>query len=204
MIFSPMPEQQPDQRESLYCKYKQLGIQIFMVLDPKGLLRGIKLPLATEIAKNLVRNLDENHRDTVSAQVMEAITLRKVWAQRYTWAPRHKQAGHQMYIGFLTSIHQQLSALKDNQAAVLHFTEQQAEEQETVEDDETDLTPDQADFLAFLEYLMTLARKAARLFEDVAQGKLPIWTASTRKLRDTFPLPIAYFLDDLLCTTSTS
>jgi hypothetical protein len=128
MIVSPMPEQQLDQPESVYCKYKRLGIQIFIVLDPGGLLRGAKLPLAKEIAKNLVRNLDENHRDTVSAQVIEAITLRKEWAQRYKWAPRHKQVGHQMYIGFLTSIYQQLSVLKDNQATVLHVTEQQAEE----------------------------------------------------------------------------
>jgi hypothetical protein len=185
MIVSPMPEQQLDQPESVYCKYKRLGIQIFIVLDPGGLLRGAKLPLAKEIAKNLVRNLDENHRDTVSAQVIEAITLRKEWAQRYKWAPRHKQVGHQMYIGFLTSIYQQLSVLKDNQATVLHVTEQQAEEQETAEDDEIELTPDQADFLAFLECLMTMARKAASLFEEVAQGKLPIWTASTRKFQHT-------------------
>lgn len=134
MIVSPTPDQQLDQRESVYCKYKELGIQIFLVLDPKGLLRGVKLPMAKEIVKNLVRELDENHRDTITAQVMEAISLRNEWAKRYTWAPRHKLAGHQMYIDFVT--------------------EQRADEQEIAGDGETNLTPSQADFLAFLECLI--------------------------------------------------
>jgi hypothetical protein len=108
-----------------------------------------------------------------------------------------------MYIDFLTSIHQQLTALKENKAAVTHVTEQRADEQEIAGDGETNLTPSQADFLAFLECLIILAREAARLFEDVTQGKLPIWTASTGKLPDAYFPPVGYFKEDLLYPMTT-
>lgn len=149
------------------------------MLDPEGLLRCVKLLSAKKIIKELVGKLDENLRDTVSAQVLEAIALRKEWAKRYKWAPWQMQVGHEKYIDFLTSIHQHLSAFRDSTATSLDIAEQQLEEDKFTDDDETDLTPDQADFLAFLESLMTIAREAAGLFKEVAQGKLSMWTAST-------------------------
>ncbi|EOA81106.1 uncharacterized protein SETTUDRAFT_35980 [Exserohilum turcica Et28A] len=53
------------------------------------------------------------------------------------------------------------------------------EEEGTMDDIKVGLTLEQAEFLAFLASLMALASEAAALWREVAQGKLPIWTAST-------------------------
>ncbi|KAG4428851.1 hypothetical protein IFR05_015667 [Cadophora sp. M221] len=49
--------------------------------------------------------------------------------------------------------------------------------EEPDDEDDEDLTNEQIDFLAFLETLMALVEKAAVLWKEVAEGKLPNWVA---------------------------
>ena len=186
--------------ESPYSKYKRLGRSIFGKLDPNGLLRGVKHHRAKQIVQNLVRKLADNLRDTVSTELLEAIRYRTEWAKCYKRAPKYMQANHKTYIDFLKDIQKQLSAYKADEPAALAKEEQPPTEPQPEEDEEkggsaddeetgltseqagdaeTHLTLDHADFLVFLASLMALAREAAKLWEEVARDKLPIWTAST-------------------------
>jgi hypothetical protein len=173
------------QRETLYCKYKKLNETIFTVLDPKGLLKGVRYKKATQIAQDLARDLADNLRDTVCNQLLDAIECRTEWGKRYKYAPQHMHNGHVIYIKFLQGIHYQLSTNKKEKVATIEMTEQQLkageEEEGTMDDIKVGMTLEQAEFLAFLASLMALASEAAALWGEVAQGKLPIWTASTCK-----------------------
>jgi hypothetical protein len=173
------------QRETLYYKYKRLNKTIFKMLDPKGLLKGVGYEEATQIAQVLARDLAENLRDPVCNQLLDAIECRTEWGKRYKCAPQHMYDGHKTYINFLQGIQYQLSAYKKGKEATIEVIEQQLkageEEEGTMDDTKAGLTLEQAEFLAFLASLMALASEAAALWGEVAQGKLPIWTASTCK-----------------------
>jgi hypothetical protein len=173
------------QRETLYYKYKRLNTTIFKILDPKGLLKGVSHKEATRIAQVLARDLAENLRDTVCAQLSNAIECRTEWGKRYKCAPQHMQDGHKIYINFLHGIQCQLSVYGKGKEATIGLKEQLKvgkEEEATMDDTKVGLTLEQAEFLAFLASLMALSSEAAALWGEVAQGKLPIWTASSCKL----------------------
>ncbi|KAH7113088.1 hypothetical protein EDB81DRAFT_826685 [Dactylonectria macrodidyma] len=167
-----------DSPRILYMKYKKLGYEIYGVLDPEGQLERSSLRGARRIVPELVTKLPADRRDTVCAQLKQAIALRRECGEYYESAPSRGQTCHQTYIEFLEEIKEMLEqdlAEDETQQA----KEARNEDNEEADEDEAALTPDQVDFLAFLEILMTLAGKAAALWTEVAQDKLPIWVAST-------------------------
>lgn len=100
-----------------------MGTAIFLLLDPTKQLRGVKYAAAKTFARDLVRELDRNLRDTVSAQLLKAIALREQCAKRYKWAPKRAWIGHIQYITFLKVIYQKLSTLDHDKAPVLEAEE---------------------------------------------------------------------------------
>lgn len=179
-----------ESRGNLYYEYKKLNRTIFKLLDPKGLLKGTDSKEAIQIAHVLAKNLAESLRETVCTQISKAIKYRTEWGNRYTFAPQRKKTNHDKYVRFLEGILHQLSDYDKGQEATLATRDQHLEEREQERGNTDDfkgcLTLEQAEFLAFLASLMALASEAAALWGEVAQGKLPIYTASTCECSSLF------------------
>ncbi|KAK3366460.1 hypothetical protein B0H63DRAFT_90737 [Podospora didyma] len=169
---------------TIYGRYKELGLEIYELLDPDGKLKKVNLRVAEKTTKLLVEKLPAEDRTKASSKLEQAIALRKEWGERFKFAPRWKQNNHRKYIDFLTGILEQITAYTDYTAAVVDAKEPPREEDEAADDDgdddddESNLTPAQTDFLAFLDDVMAMARRAAELWDEVAKGTLPPWTAS--------------------------
>ncbi|KAF4461402.1 hypothetical protein FALBO_11804 [Fusarium albosuccineum] len=177
--YAPLLSVGPENPASIFTKYKELGTQIYNLLDPDRTLEHAQFRQANKVARELVDRLPADKRITVSSKLDEAIKLRKKWGERFTRAPLWKQNNHTKYIRFLEGILQQLRSCQDGTtAAVADARESEREADETTDDDEPGLTPAQVDFLTFLDTIVAMTKRAVMLWEEVAQGTLPIWTAS--------------------------
>jgi hypothetical protein len=173
-------------KETDYTKYKRLGDEIHKLLDPeKELQRRVKFKKEGQQGRvkfnnaiaQLVDRLSATQQDRLSSLLQEAISLRNAWSTRFSYAPSWKQDNHAMYIEYFEGI---LNVCTRNKLVTVDAEEPHQEDKE-VGDDESDLGPAQVDFLAFLDDLMAMARTAADLWDEVALGDLPIWTASIRE-----------------------
>ncbi|PCD21350.1 hypothetical protein AU210_016316 [Fusarium oxysporum f. sp. radicis-cucumerinum] len=163
----------------LYMAYKKKGFEIYAELDPEGRLEHCKLQTARNMIPDLVHKLPNDRRAHIYRKLDQAIEWRTECGEHYKNAPERTRQNHQMYIKFLREIQEQLSEWQQ-----LEEEWRTAERETSVEDERADdvgpfLTPAQLDFLDFLEIVVAIAEKAAALWVDVAQHKLPSWVAST-------------------------
>jgi hypothetical protein len=176
----------------IYKEYKEVGGQIYAELDPEGLLENSSLKTARSIIPDLVRKVPEGRRGAICKKLDEAVNGRRKCAEYFESAAKWIRKNHETYIEFLMEIREQLGHEQqpEENTVLIEAATNLLKEVAIVEDKEADhgtedtassLTPAQVDFLNLLEIVMALTEKAASLWADVAQHKLPSSVAFTCK-----------------------